>query len=358
MRLLGALALVAIGVVDLRTAEACATAPPRGEEVRIAEEEALIVWDPATKTEHFIRRAAFQSTARKFGFLVPTPTTPQLSEVPDSIFWSLANLIRREVKYDRSETTYRAGAWLFESCMLMKGASKATAVGEPAAVRVLATANVAGFDATTVEADDAKALTAWLGDNGFEATPQLTAWLERYVTEKWKVTAFVVASAAEGQSNRYEIATKAVKMTFPAERPFYPYREPQIEMTVETNAKLAPANRLLRVFFVSNERYAATLADQPWSARVLHAAPVATPPMDLEAAIGTQRYLTVFVDESSPRRGIEELYFAPSTDKAEVRQPAEVIRYPDVVTIPVDLIILVAIVGFFVVRRVRRRTAP
>jgi len=357
MRLLGVVALLALGVFNARTAEACATAPPRGEEVRIAEEEALIVWDPATKTEHFIRRAAFQSTARKFGFLVPTPTTPQLSEVPDSIFWSLANLIRPEVKYDRSETTYRAGAWLFESCMLMKGENKATAVGEPAAVRVLATANVAGFNATTVEADDANALTAWLGENGFEATPQLTAWLERYVTEKWKVTAFVVASGDEGRSDRYEIATRAVKMTFPAERPFYPYREPQIEMTVETNAKLAPANRLLRVFFVSNERYAATLADRPWSAEVLHAAPVASPPMDLEAVIGPQRYLTVFVDESSPRRGIEELYFAPSADKADVRQPAQVIPYPKTVTIPVDLLLLGAVVVFFVVRRARRQRA-
>jgi hypothetical protein len=49
--------------------------------VRIAEEEAVIVWDPATKTEHFIRRAAFHSTARQFGFLVPT--TPRLTEVSD-----------------------------------------------------------------------------------------------------------------------------------------------------------------------------------------------------------------------------------------------------------------------------------
>ena len=55
--------------VDVRTAAACAAAPPVGHHVLIAEEEALIVWNPATKTEHFIRRAAFRSTARKFGFL-------------------------------------------------------------------------------------------------------------------------------------------------------------------------------------------------------------------------------------------------------------------------------------------------
>jgi hypothetical protein len=355
MPVMRTLALVAIALIaDVRTADACAVAPPIGEQVRIAEEEALIVWDPATKTEHFIRRAAFQSTTRKFGFLVPTPTTPQLSEVPDSIFSSLAYEIRRPVVFER-EKHYRAGAVLLEGC-LAKGSKEAAVNTAAPPVRVLATANVAGFNATTVEADDAKALTDWLGQHGFEATPQLTKWLERYVTEKWKVTAFVVATDNADKPERYDIATKAVKMTFPAERPFYPYREPQIEMTVETTAKLAPptAARMLRVYFVSNERYAATLADKPWSASVLQAGTITASP-DLAAVIDAQRYMTVFVDESSPRRGIEELYFAPSADKADIKQAPEVLPVLDVVTIPVDLILLGAVIVFFVVRRARRR---
>src|SRR5687767_14101894 len=96
MRLI--LLLACCAVVDVRTADACAAAPPAGAEVRIAEEEALIIWDPATKTEHFIRRAAFHSTAPKFGFLVPTPTVPQLGEVSDAQFSFLAALIRPEIQ--------------------------------------------------------------------------------------------------------------------------------------------------------------------------------------------------------------------------------------------------------------------
>ncbi|MFO0618419.1 MAG: hypothetical protein U0414_37845 [Polyangiaceae bacterium] len=49
-----------------------ALAAPRGAEVAIANEEAGIVWDAKTKTEHFIRTARFVSS---FGFLVPTPSS-------------------------------------------------------------------------------------------------------------------------------------------------------------------------------------------------------------------------------------------------------------------------------------------
>ncbi len=351
MRSLGLIAL--LFALDVRPSDACAVAPPMGQRVEIAEEEALIVWDATTKTEHFIRRAAFRSSARQFGFLVPTPTTPQLSEVDDSIFNSLAQLIERPIEYDRSDRHYEAGGLLFEACMLTAKSSDDSKATAPAAVRVLATANVAGFDATTVEADDANALTAWLGQHGFEATPQLTAWLERYVTDHWKVTAFVVAGEQQ-TGDTYQLATRAVKMTFPAERPFYPYREPQIEMTVESTAKMSPQPRLLRVFFASNERYAATLAGQPWSAKLVQAKKTTWSQPDLTTLLGAQQYLTVFADDSSPRRGIEELYFAPSADKSDVTQPPQVVKYPKTVTIPVDLIILGAIVAFFVVRRLRR----
>ena len=339
---------------DIRTAHACAAAPPRGEEVRIAEEEALIVWDPATKTEQFIRRAGFRSTARQFGFLVPTPTLPKLSEVSDSIFYTLTEYIRRPIEYTHPKK-YEAGSWLFEACMLTKGASDdARQVTAEPPVRVLQTANVAGFEATTVEADDPKALTDWLGNHGFEATPQLTAWLERYVSDHWKITAFVVG-AKDAQSDRYDIATKAVNMTFPADKPFYPYREPKIEMTVESTAKLAPVNdRVLRVFFVSDARYAATMNNEPWSAKVLQAEKLAAPSDELAALFGKQRYMTTFVDESSPRRGIEELYFAPSADKSDVRQPVQKIEWPEKVTIPIDAIVLGVLVVFWVVRRVKK----
>src|SRR5262245_64896641 len=73
-------------------APACAVAPPRDGHVSIFDESAIIVWDAATKTEHFIRRAAFQATVKDFGFIVPTPSKPTLTEVDDQAFAEFARI--------------------------------------------------------------------------------------------------------------------------------------------------------------------------------------------------------------------------------------------------------------------------
>src|SRR5207344_805894 len=44
-------------------APGCGVAPHEGQYVAVADESALIVWDEATKTEHFVRRARFEGTA-------------------------------------------------------------------------------------------------------------------------------------------------------------------------------------------------------------------------------------------------------------------------------------------------------
>jgi hypothetical protein len=83
---------------------ACAPVPPRGGRVDIADESAIIIWDSASHTQHFIRRANFQTTVKEFGFLVPTPSRPTLAEAPDSAFDNLAKVtaprIVAEVRYE------------------------------------------------------------------------------------------------------------------------------------------------------------------------------------------------------------------------------------------------------------------
>lgn len=330
------------GIPDAR---ACAMAPPLGEEARIAEEEAVIVWDPATRTEHFIRRAAFWSTSHSFGFLVPTPTTPQLGELPDSIYRGLGEQIRPEVRHEGGKVSL--GSWLLEACMLT-AARKGAVDGAAPPVRVIQAARVAGFDATTLEADAPDALAGWLGQHGFAATPALTAWLARYVTDKWKLTAFVVATD-QAQGNSFEIATRAVDMAFHTDRPFYPYREPEAQPRPE------PQDRVLRVYFLSNARYAATLGDQPWSARVIHAGPLAGLPAELAPLAGDHPFATVFIDDRSPRRGLEELYFAPSADTSRVRQPPIVITDRPRFVIPIEGIAIAFVwIARWLARRRRR----
>jgi hypothetical protein len=67
-------------------APACCPAPPSGKAVVNADQTVLIIWDAATKTEHFIRQASFKSEADDFGFLVPSPTQPELDESGNEAF--------------------------------------------------------------------------------------------------------------------------------------------------------------------------------------------------------------------------------------------------------------------------------
>src|SRR5687768_6846630 len=148
---------------------ACAPAPHAGERIDVVEEAAVIVWDPATKTQHFIRRATFQGEARDFGFLVPTPAAPELAAVDDGIFDTLLDKTRRPTV----ERTRREIDWTFFGST-KEGA--ATTAGAP--VEVVQTAKVAGYEAVVLDASDAKALVDWLRQHDYATTPELEAWLD------------------------------------------------------------------------------------------------------------------------------------------------------------------------------------
>ncbi|MGH9753182.1 MAG: hypothetical protein ACREA2_10400 [Blastocatellia bacterium] len=82
-----AVALLLSALLSPQLGQACAPAPRPGQFVRIAEESAIIIWDEKTRTQHFIRRATFDTDAPDFGFLVPTPTEPARATMRS--FWKL-----------------------------------------------------------------------------------------------------------------------------------------------------------------------------------------------------------------------------------------------------------------------------
>jgi hypothetical protein len=76
----------------------CPAPPPGGKPVVNADQSVILIWDAKTKTQHFIRRASFQSEAADFGFLVPTPAKPELAESGDKAFAFLQKLTEPEKK--------------------------------------------------------------------------------------------------------------------------------------------------------------------------------------------------------------------------------------------------------------------
>jgi hypothetical protein len=79
-------------------APGCCPAPPSGKPVVNADQTVIIIWDAASRTEHFIRQASFKSQDDDFGFLVPTPSQPDLSESGNEAFPLLLKLTEPERK--------------------------------------------------------------------------------------------------------------------------------------------------------------------------------------------------------------------------------------------------------------------
>src|SRR5690242_15624687 len=73
-------------------APACCPVGHSGMPVINADQTMIILWDAATKTQHLIRKASFKSAGDDFGFLVPTPTQPELNESGNDAFPFLQNL--------------------------------------------------------------------------------------------------------------------------------------------------------------------------------------------------------------------------------------------------------------------------
>jgi len=75
--------------------------------------------------------------------------------------------------------------------------------------------------ATVLQADDTKALQAWLQKEGFSARPAFEKWAKPYVSGHWVFTAF----RYEPTKGMGKITSKAVRMSFSSDKPFFPYRE-------------------------------------------------------------------------------------------------------------------------------------
>ncbi len=148
-----------------QTGRACAIAPRQGQSIRMAEESAIIIWDEKTRTQHFIRRAIFDTDAPDFGFLVPTPTEPALEEANDSVFDDLENFIRPK-EIERTEFAGFDFAPLLFGYFFFARSFKDSAPKVSSSVRALSTKRIAGYEAVVLEADNAVKLNRWLNDHG------------------------------------------------------------------------------------------------------------------------------------------------------------------------------------------------
>jgi hypothetical protein len=336
--------MIALGVSVL----ACAPAPHAGDEIAIVEESAVIVWDAAAQTEHFIRRATFHGKGRDFGFLVPTPGVPALAEVGDEIFDKLEARTQREtISRTRKELDFTP---LFSMIFARKEAATTAAT-----VEVLATQKVAGYEAAVLSATDAAALQRWMSEHGYDATPDLVEWLDVYVKKQWKITAFKIDAAKPEAAAQ----TSAVKMSFSTDRPFFPYREPASQRRLASEKQ---ENRALRVWVLGAERVVGRIGDGStfWPAvlRRSDALPEALrndvariAKLALPAAVR----MTAFIDQSTVRPGTDDLFFVRSVVQSAYVEPPYVDETIDKTHIPLDVAAFVLAVVALVIWLITRR---
>ena len=313
--------LVAALIVVPVPAKACAPAPPRNVFVEIASESAIIVWDSATKTQHFIRRAAFQPIStgdvkfQDFGFLVPTPSQPVLEEVSDTAFDELAKVTAPKTETRKRPSDGGGGC----------GCSASKSSGEASKVEVLEAKHVAGYDAKILKATDTEALAAWLKEHEYEARPALMAWVKPYVEKGWIITAFKIARDKD-TSTGFAIGSTAVRMSFTTDTPFFPYSEP-------ADMKDAKTKRLLRVFFLSDKKMMGLRRLKSGTRRSpglklpaenAKAARTATPEIPGHEP-GENTWLTEFEDDLSPRPFGNDVKFVASQNQDPVERPTRIV---------------------------------
>ncbi len=96
---LGFLGICLWAYPDPESAQACCPAPPHGKPVDNADQTVVILWDAANKMQHFIRKASFRSDADDFGFIVPSPSQPELEESSNEAFPNLQRLTEPEIRF-------------------------------------------------------------------------------------------------------------------------------------------------------------------------------------------------------------------------------------------------------------------
>jgi hypothetical protein len=240
---LGVVAAMALAMAAAPTvADACGGFFSRkqleeGRRPSLAWEQALIVFDQEKQREHFIREVVFRRSSEPFGFVVPTPSRPEVARVARSPFAAL----RTKFPYDGD----RGGRL---------GGVGTVGRGPGGGVEVLEKKRVGSFTAFVLAADDASALTGWLGENGFETSREAVPWLQHYVARRF----FYVAMRYEpppSAAASSAASAETVRISFDTPLPYYPYFEPERPGPLDTEDP-----RLLDLWLVTGEHHAPVAA--------------------------------------------------------------------------------------------------
>ena len=379
------LAIVFVLRETLVQVDACCPVSRMGKNYRIADQRVLIAWDPQTKIEHFVRQAAFdpplspkklneQTTSQRdesedrseskgvepddFGFLVPSPSEPQIEEADARVFDALETAIEPRIQI---QDRWSVNPFPLALSPFLLAASQTTprvnsSAAPTSGVAVLQSKKVAGYEIAVLRASDAGELVGWLKENNYEVRKDLQEWVEPYVRDGWLITAF-----------KYDIGSKrarvgSVRISFATDKPVFPYRVPKDQISEQGRGNL------LKIFVVGPGHASGSLgqADSSlaWNrGKLRYSMPMEREP--LEELLGDsipqgsfsspeQMWLTAWDDPTWPSSQ-EDLWFGFDPGGVAYQEVRTVVR-DRLIYLPIDVLGLLAIGAGLVIRRRRGLT--
>lgn len=289
---------------------ACCAVSMKGDPVINADQTVILLWDKERQMEYFIRKASFRSQGESLGFLVPSPSRPQLEESGNEAFPYLDEITA-------PPPPPRGGYSL--------GCSAAPQIAPIQGVRVIEEKTVAGYDTVVLAADSGKALMAWLKDHQYSYTPEVATWAQPYLDQKWYMTAMKIAKPATGKE-KPALAASALRISFKTDRPLFPYREPDSRKDAE---KLGIKDRVLRIYFIAEARYEGHFSNgNAWTGKLQWSRPLADGQRKQllthlkldQNKVPAKFWLSEFVDQWPYGVAPGDVYFSKSDVQHQVRQ--------------------------------------
>lgn len=285
--------------------QGCCAVAPGGSHVVNAHQTVIMIWDDARQTQHFIRKADFKTDAKDVGFLVPSPSRPQLDESGNGAFAKLAEITAPPVP--------RGG-----------GFPIGCSVAQPAAqnfssVRVIEEKRVAGFDSTVLTARSGDDLVAWLKEHGYAYSPTVAEWAKPYLGGDWHFTALKITKDASAKAEA-DLKAAALRISFRTVRPLFPYREP--ESGASRGALKAP-DRLLRMYFIAEARFRGEIdGGKKWSGETVWSGDITAHRVELLRELGlpadagpAKWWLTKSEDRWPYAKAAGDVYFSRDADQ-------------------------------------------
>jgi len=179
------------------------------------EQKAVIYYDEKTGMETLVASTTFRGEAKDFGWIIPTPSKPEVTAVKDDIFTALDALT--QPKYD-----YPAPVMPLYSLSGLSVSERAVDT-----VKVLETKNVDVYTTTIVEANDKESLLKWLEENNYKVSKSMEFVLNDYVNKNYyfvlaKINTEALGAFVSGQLKEGHI--NPLKVTFATKNIIYPLR--------------------------------------------------------------------------------------------------------------------------------------